>query len=131
MSGTQHKDPYAADLKKAKGRGSAHEGTHHWMMQKITAIALIPLIVWLIYSIISLKGASYEEFTSWMSSPFNAVLSILFIITSLYHAVLGNQVIIEDYIACESFKTFKLIGQKLFFFALGVLSIFSILKIAL
>lgn len=126
----KHKEDLAAPLKKAKGHGSAHEGTHHWIMQKITSIAMIPLVIWLIISIIGLQGASYAEFTAWMAQPANAVMMILLIITSIYHAVLGNQVIIEDYIHHEAFKMFKLIGQKIFFFALGVLGIFCVLKIA-
>ena len=123
-------DSYVAPLKKVKGLGSAHEGADHWMMQKITAIANIPLILWLIWSIISLNGASYDEFTSWLAQPVNAILMILLIISVMYHAKLGTQVITEDYISNEGFKMFKLIGQKLFFFAIGVACIFSVLKIA-
>lgn len=117
-------------LGRARGLGSAGHATGHWMQQRITAVANIPLIIWFVFSVISLKGASYAEFTSWLASPVNAVLAILFIISTFYHAMLGSQVVTEDYIHCEGFKFFKLIGQKLFFFALGVAAIFSILKIA-
>lgn len=118
------------DNKKAKGLGSAHSGHHHWMAQRITAIANIPLVLWVVYSVFNLQGVSYLEFTEWLSSPLNAILAILFVLNSFYHAKLGNQVIIEDYISCVCFRNFKLIGQKLFFVALGVATIFSILKIA-
>ncbi len=118
-------------LGRARGLGSAGHGSDHWMKQRVTAIANIPLVLWLVFSIVSLKGASYKEFTSWLSEPLNAILMILFILSTFYHAKLGSQVVTEDYIHNEGLKIFKLIGQKLFFFGLGVACIFSILKIAL
>lgn len=130
MSGHNKKSDYIAPLKKAKGLGSAHEGADHWLMQKITALANIPLVIWLIFSIVGLQGASYGQFTAWMGQPVNAVLMILLVISVLYHAKLGTQVIAEDYISCECFKMIKLIGMKLFFSAIGVACIFSVLKIA-
>ncbi len=119
-----------SDLGKAKGLGSAHTGTHHWLMQRVTAVASVPLVFWVVYSIFKLQGADYAAFTTWLASPVNAVLSILFVLNSFYHAMLGNQVIIEDYISCRWFRMTKLIGMKLFFIALGVACIFSILKIS-
>lgn len=121
---------FVAPLKKAKGYGSAHEGVDHWMKQKITAIANIPLILWLVWSIVKLQGATYDIFTAWLAEPVNAILMILVVISILYHAKLGSQVIVEDYISTKWFKMVKLIGQKIFFFAIGVAIIFSILKIA-
>lgn len=129
MSG-HNNDKFAAPLKSAKGLGSAKEGVDHWMKQKITALANIPLILWLVFSIVSLQGASHAEFTQWLSQPLNAILMILLVISVSFHAKLGAQVITEDYVSCEGFKMFKLIGQKLFFFAIAVACIFSVLKIA-
>ncbi len=117
-------------LRKAKGLGSAHTGTHHWFMQRVTALALLPLMFWLVYSILSLQNAGHAEFTAWLANPLHALLMIFFILAGFYHSVLGNQVVIEDYISCTWFRTVKLVGQKLFFTALGVACIFSILKIA-
>lgn len=118
-------------LARARGLGSAKEGTDHWMMQRVTAIANVPLMIWLVYSIIALKGSSHTDFTAWLAHPVNAILMILVVISTFYHAKLGSQVVIEDYIHHEGFKMFKLIGQKLFFFAMAVACIFSVLKIAL
>lgn len=118
-------------LSKAKGLGSAHTGTHHWLMQRVTALANLPLVLWMVYSIFHLQGASYQEFTVWLSQPLNAVLAVLFIISTFYHAVLGSQVVVEDYVSCRWFRMSKLIGMKLFFIALAVACIFSILKVAL
>lgn len=130
MSDHNNKGLYAADLKKAKGLGSAHEGTDHWMMQKITAIANVPLVLWLVWSIIGLQGATHAQFIAWQAQPANAVLMIMLIISVMYHAKLGAQVITEDYIATEWFKMMKLIGQKVFFFGLAIMCIFCVLKIA-
>ncbi len=124
------KDRLKSPLAKARGLGSAHHGAEHWMAQKITAIANVPLVLWLIFSIICLKDATYLEFTAWQAKPWNAVLMIMLIISVMYHAKLGAQVVVEDYISNKSLKMMKLIGQKLFFFALGVACIFSVLKIA-
>lgn len=119
-----------SELARAKGLGSAKEGTDHWFAQRLTAIGLLPLVVWLVWSILKLQGADYSTFTAWLAHPINAILMILFIIATAYHAKLGVQVIVEDYIHNEGFKMVKLIGQKLFFFALSVACIFSIMKIA-
>ena len=130
MSCCEKKDVYVAPLKKAKGLGSSHHGVEHWMKQKITALANIPLVLWLIWSILGLQGASYAEFTNWLAQPINAILMILLVLSVTVHAKLGAQVITEDYITKKCLKNAKLIGQKLFFSAMAVACIFSILKIA-
>lgn len=133
MSGckkNQYDDHYAAPLKKAKGLGSAHHGVDHWMAQKITALVNLPLILWLIWSIIKLQGASYEVFTAWVAAPLHAIFLIVMIVSVMYHAKLGAQVITEDYVSCKAMRLVKLIAQKVFFFGLAVACIFSVLKIA-
>lgn len=117
-------------LAKARGLGSSHHGVHHWLNQRITAIANIPLVIWFVISVITMRGASYEDFTAWMGQPVNAILMILLVISTFYHAALGSQVVIEDYIHNKAFKMLKLIGTKLFFLAAAIACIFSILKIA-
>lgn len=124
-------DGMKTPLARARGLGSAKEGSDHWMSQRITAIANIPLVLWLVFSIVNLKGASHAEFVAWLAAPLNAILMILFIISIFYHAKLGSQVVTEDYIHHEGLKFVKLIAQKLFFFGLGIACIFSVLKIAL
>lgn len=126
-----NEDTVQSPLARARGYGAAHEGTTHWLHQRVTAIALIPLVIWLVYSILKLQGADYLTFTTWLSSPLNAILMILFVLATFYHAVLGSQVIVEDYIHAEWFKITKIIGTKLFFTAATIACIFSILKIAL
>lgn len=85
-------------LSEAKGLGSAKEGASHWWMQRITAVALVPLAIWFAFAIAMLGGASYETVIAWLQSPIVAVLLILFIVATFYHTQLGLQVIIEDYV---------------------------------
>ena len=118
-------------MARANGLGSAKEGTDHWFHQRITAISNFFLMGWLVFSIVTMVGATYEEFTAWLSAPVNAILMILAVISTFYHAALGTQVVIEDYIHDEGFKTFKLIGVKLVLTGAAIACIFSILKIAL
>ena len=119
------------DLGRVRGLGTAKEGVHHWWMQRLTAIALIPLTLWFIISIATLNNASYTETVNWLSIPLVSIFMILLVSATLYHALLGVQVVVEDYIHQEGFKFLLLIGLKFIFVVLGVVAIFSLLKIAL
>ncbi len=124
-------EKHQTPLKKAEGLGSAHEGATHWWHQRITAFAAVPLIFWLVCSVAShVIGASYEAFTVWLSAPHNAVLMILSILMLFYHAALGTQVIIEDYLHNMNLRIAKLILTKLFFMVAAVVCVFAVLKIA-
>ena len=120
-----------SDLGRVRGLGSAKEGVNHWWMQRLTAIALIPLTIWFIISIASHSRADHAETVNWLSSPLVAVFMILLVTSTLYHALLGVQVIVEDYIHHEGRKFALLIGLKFVFLILGVAAVFSLLKIAL
>ena len=119
------------DLGRVRGLGTAKEGVHHWWMQRLTAIALIPLTLWFIISIATLNNASHTETVNWLSIPLVSIFMILLVSATLYHALLGVQVVVEDYIHQEGFKFLLLIGLKFIFLVLGVVAIFSLLKIAL
>ena len=117
-------------LKKAEGLGSAHDGVHHWWHQRITALAAIPLILWLACSVMSsVVGASYEEFTTWLSAPHNTILMILTIVTIFYHAALGTQVIVEDYFT-GWMKWWGIMKTKYYFAIAAVICIFAVLKVS-
>ncbi len=126
-----HKGGLKSPLSRAHGLGSAKSGLDHWIMQRVTAVGNLILGLWLLWSMIAHAGMNYTEAVLWISEPLNAVCMILFVISSFYHAVLGAQVIVEDYIHNEGFKLFKLLGQRLVFFAMGVACIFSVLQVAL
>lgn len=120
-----------SELSKARNYGAAHEGTHHWLMQRLTAIALIPLTIWFVYSIVSLVGAGASQAGQFFASPINAILMALIIIASFYHSALGLQIVIEDYVHCHVRKTIALLVVKLGLFTLGVTSILAIVKLHL
>lgn len=90
-------------LKKVKGLGAAKEGTHHWWMQRVTAVALIPLVVWFVLLVIK-ASVSAEQLMDYMRSPFHATAMLLFLGTILYHGNLGMKVILEDYVHCPCGK---------------------------
>tara|TARA_R110002096_G_scaffold436096_2_gene667444 strand:- start:20476 stop:20850 length:375 start_codon:yes stop_codon:yes gene_type:complete len=118
-------------LGKVRGLGSAKNGTHHWWMQKVTAVALIPLTIWFVSSVVQMTQADYEVVISWMNSPIVAVLMLLFVITGIYHLKLGLQVVIEDYIHSEGSKVLLQMLVTFGCVAVGITAVFSILKIAL
>lgn len=115
---------------RVRGLGSAKSGMHHWWMQRVTAVALIPLTLWFVASLISLAGAGYAETVAWLGSPIVAVLMIALIIATFYHAALGLQVVIEDYVHHEGVKLVLLLGVKLLSFLLAIAALFAVLKLA-
>lgn len=122
---------FRTPLKTAKGLGSAKSGTHHWVQQRITAIALVILALWFMCTLISMLGFSdYHEAVATLSSPINATMLILFLVTAFYHGALGLQVIIEDYVHSEKGRLITLVGMKLFMTFCAVGAIISALKIA-
>lgn len=91
----------------------------------------MPLVFWIVWSVVQLRGAPHAIFTAWLEMPVNAFLLLTFIVVSAYHAAMGLQVVIEDYVASHACKLILVIGVKVGFALLGAASVFSILKIAL
>ncbi|MDH3281650.1 MAG: succinate dehydrogenase, hydrophobic membrane anchor protein [Gammaproteobacteria bacterium] len=112
------------------GLGSAKEGVSHWWWQRLTAIALIPLTLWFVISLVSYASADHAEITQWMSSPVVATLLILFVGSVLYHAELGMQVVIEDYVHHEAVKIASLLAVKFVSIFLALVAILAVLKVA-
>jgi succinate dehydrogenase / fumarate reductase, membrane anchor subunit len=117
-------------LGRAIGLGSAKEGVDHWWWQRISSIALVPLSLWFVISVIRLAGADLETVVVWLDNPVPAVLFVLLIVATFYHGALGLRVVIEDYVANEGVKFAALIVMKLAAFLLAALGIFSVLKLA-
>jgi len=117
-------------LSEVKGLGSAKEGTSHFWTQRLTALALIPLVLWLCFSIASLPGMDYVSVREWLSSPFTAIVMILLLITGFYHAKLGLQMVIEDYVGNHATRTVAIIAVTMLSAVLAVTGIFSVLRIA-
>ena len=118
------------DLGKVRGLGSAKEGVAHWWAQRLTAIALIPLMLWLVINIAHLAGADIKAGQAWIASPVTSVLLILMIVAVFHHMQLGLQVVIEDYVHNEWLKVACIIAVKFAAIALAAISLFAILKIA-
>jgi succinate dehydrogenase / fumarate reductase membrane anchor subunit len=118
-------------LGRAIGLGSAKEGVDHWWLQRLTAIALVPLTLWFVTAVIGLAGADLEAFSDWVGDPVPAVLLILLLIATFYHSALGLQVVIEDYVENEAARLTLLIVMKLASVVLAALAVFAVLKLAL
>ncbi len=114
-----------------RGLGSAKDGTHHWWMQRVTAVMLIPLVLWFVISMLSVSQADYETFKYWLGHPFNAGAMITLIIAAFYHASLGMQVVYEDYVRPESNKFVALLATQFLLFLFGAVAVVSVLKVAL
>ncbi len=113
-----------------KGLGSAKEGLGHWTMQRLTAIANVLLIIWFLISAMTLAGAGYQETRSWLASPVSASLMLLLIVSVFYHAKLGLQVVIEDYVHHGGLKIAALTAITLGMLALGFTCGVAVLKVS-
>ena len=117
-------------LSEAKGLGSAKEGASHWWLQRLTAVALIPLSIWLAFAVAMLGSASYEAVLGWLQSPIVVVLLVLFIAAMFYHTQLGLQVIVEDYVG-GWLKVATLVLINFICILLAVAGIVALLKVFL
>jgi succinate dehydrogenase / fumarate reductase, membrane anchor subunit len=117
-------------LGRAVGLGSAKEGVEHWWMQRITALALVPLTLWFVIAIIGLVGADLETVQNWVSRPLPAILLVLLLIATFYHMSLGLQVVVEDYLHGELAKLGLIAAIRLLCFAFAVAGVFAVLSIA-
>ena len=118
-------------LAAARGLGSAKSGLHHWWNQRMTAVAMVPLVIWMVSLSILMTGAGYEDARVLVSHPANATVLILFVAVGFWHAMLGLQVILEDYVAPEGLRLILITLIRMFAVALAALSILSILRVVL
>lgn len=117
-------------LGRVRGLGSAKSGTEHFWAQRVTAVALVPLTLWFVYSVIALTGADHAAASAWVQSPVNAVLLLLLIVATFHHMQLGLQVVIEDYLHGEGLKIASLVIVKGGSLLLGVAAAFAVLKVS-
>jgi len=120
-----------SELGRVRGLGSAKEGVRHWWAQRATAVALVPLSVWFLASLVCLLGGTRAELAAWLSSPFSAGLMLLFLLATFWHALLGLQVVIEDYVHHEGRKLATLFAVKGLILVLAAASVVAVLKLML
>lgn len=110
--------------------GSAKDGSGHWYAQRVTAVALVLLGAWLVFSLATMGGASHEHVVAWLSSPVAAALAVLLVLTAAWHALLGLQVIIEDYVGDKGTRTAVLLVVKFALAVAAVIGVLAVLRIA-
>lgn len=114
-----------------RGLGSAKDGTHHWWVQRVTSVLLVPLVIWFAIKLLSVARGDYATFQEWLSNPVCAGFMITFLLTGFYHAALGMQVIYEDYVRPESVKVIAVVMTQVVLVLLSVISVVAVLKVAL
>ena len=122
---------FQTPLAKVRGLGSAKAGTGHFWMQRITAITLIPLSFWMVLYTKQLLSASHEQIIVWLAGPLDSILAIAWVIAAFYHAALGLQVVIEDYVHTEWRKITSIWLMKLTFLFFAIAAIVAIFRISM
>jgi succinate dehydrogenase / fumarate reductase membrane anchor subunit len=116
-------------LGRVLGTGSAKEGVHHWWMQRLTSVALVPLTIWFVVSLLSLPSFEHVTVISWIAQSWTALLLILFILVATWHSQLGVRVVIEDYVHGGA-KTLTLVLVTFIHALIAAAGVFAVLKVA-
>lgn len=117
-------------LGRVRGLGSAKEGPAHWWAQRLTGVALVPLSLWFVCSVLGMLGADYMQFRAWAGNQGNATLLVLLTLAMFHHAYLGVQVVIEDYVHAEGCKIVSLVVARFVAIAAAVSCILAVFRLA-
>ena len=117
-------------LGKVRGLGATGTAVHHWWVQRLTAVALVPLAVWLLVSLLALPALDFVTVASWIGGTWTASLLTLFVLIGSWHSALGIQVGIEDYVHDHGLKAISLVLSGFVHVLLAVLGVFAVLRIA-
>jgi succinate dehydrogenase / fumarate reductase membrane anchor subunit len=123
------RQPMRSPLGRARGLGSARDGVAAWWLERVSAVALVPLMLWFLASLITHSGSDYSAFIAWLRAPLSALLMVLLLIALFSHLALGLQVLIDDYVHSVA-KIPLLLAVRLACFALGIAGILATLRIA-
>ena len=118
-------------LNRVLGLGSAKDGVEHWWAQRLSAIALAILGLWLVLAFVGLADLRYDTVVNWLQAPFASILMILTLLTLGYHSQLGVQVVIEDYVHASGLKVAALILTTFLHIGVVVAGVFAVFKVAL
>ncbi|MEZ5462960.1 succinate dehydrogenase, hydrophobic membrane anchor protein [Dokdonella sp.] len=124
-------DKYRHPIKNARGLGSAKDGVHHFMVQRVTAVALLALCVYVVYLLVSLIGSDYQAARAAVAHPCNATLLVAFLVAMFWHGQLGMQVVIEDYVHTPWLALTSQLVVKFVCALAALASIFAVVRIAL
>ena len=116
-------------LSNARGLGSAKSGAHHWWLERMISLALIPLTVWFLIELFSMLGASREAVQAWLASPVTSILFSVLLFTLLLHTKMGINVIIEDYVHTHWKKHALVIVKDVAIYALALMALFALIKL--
>ena len=116
-------------LSRVLGLGSAKDGTAHWWAQRVTAVALVPLTLWFVCSLLTLPDFEYETVRTWLSVPITGFLSVLLVAVMSYHSYLGTIVIIEDYVISSGMKVLSLMTLRFLYVLAGGAAMFAIFRV--
>ena len=122
---------YRTSLGRAKGLGAAKHGVGHWISERVTSVALVPLSLWAVFSVLNLARTGYGGAVLWLHSPINAVLAALLMLISFQHMHAGLRVVVEDYIHTPGTKATLLVLNLFVCVLFAALALFSILEVAL
>ena len=118
-------------LSRVLGLGSAKDGTAHWWAQRVTAVALVPLTLWFVFSLLTLPDFDYETVRTWLSVPVTGFLAVLLVGVLSYHSYLGTIVIVEDYVTSSGMKVLTLMTLRFLYVLAGGAAMFAILRVVL
>lgn len=117
-------------LGRVLGLGSAGTGTEHWIAQRLTAVAMVPLTLWFAISLVTLPTLDFYSVTAWVAAPLHAVLLVLLVVALVYHSSLGTQVVAEDYVHSSGLRVVVLAMLRLAHVGLAVAGIFAVFLVA-
>jgi succinate dehydrogenase / fumarate reductase, membrane anchor subunit len=117
-------------LGRVLGMGAAHSGVHHWWLQRLTAVALVPLSIWFLVSLLTLPSLDQATVSAWMAHSLSALLLVLFVLTAAWHSRLGVAVVIEDYVH-GGLRTLTLVVSTFGHLLLAAAGVLAILRVAL
>lgn len=118
-------------LRRVLGAGSAKQGVHHWWLQRLTSVALVPLTVWFVVSLLALPSLDHGTVAAWERQGPTAVLLVLLVAVGTWHSQLGVRVVVEDYVASSGARTLTLTLVAFAHALLAAAGIFAVLKVAL
>lgn len=117
-------------LNRVLGLGTGEGAAEHWWVQRLTAVALIPLGLWFAYELLTLPGFDYASVVAWVREPVTSIMLILLVIAVGYHSSLGVQVVIEDYVGSKGGKAAALMASTLAHAGLTIAAVVAVLRIA-